>query len=308
MICPKCSHENEEGVRFCVQCGQPLIETPPAPQPIQSVPAAAPVPSQPPAPPQPVYAPAPQTYPYPQQAAPTVQGPYPPQAAYPYPPAPQQPGYPPQQPGYPPQQPGYPPQQPGYPPQQPYGYPPQPGYPPPPYGYPQGYSGFPPPRAAVETGPWFLRSLPFLGGVLVLVGFILPWLGASNGESSGGFKNLFDFFTLLGNGVLSYATGSQTALFIGSIVAYTLVPLMGLIGLIWALTGSKKGRSAAVVCGIIGLIAQIACVFLLLGLYSTNISDVPFEQIVKVFQIGFYLSLGGFLWMIITPAFAPKSK
>ncbi len=294
MICPRCSHENEEGVRFCVQCGLSLSEPLPPEMP------AAPAPIQPPAPAQPAYTPPPpQAYPpppqpsYPAQAAPTIQGPYPPmpQPPYPYPPQAQQPY-------------AYPPQA-----QPPYGYPPQGAYPPPPYG---AYPGYPPRAAAApETGPWILRALPFIGGIAVLVGFILPWLGTSSDiQYSGGFKSLFDFYKNIFDGNLQYVTdGGQVALIIGALVAETLVPLMGLIGLIWSLTGTQKGRNSAVICGITGLLAQAASVILMVLLYSGgNLSGVTFQMISTLFQVGFFITLGGFLWMMITPAFAPKAR
>jgi hypothetical protein len=97
-------------------------------------------------------------------------------------------------------------------------------------------------------------------------------------------------------------------LFVGLILAYTFVPLMALHGLIWSLTGTKKGRASAIASGILGLIAQIASVLLLILTAGGNLANIEFDLVIRLFQVGFYTTLAGFLWMAITPSFAPKSK
>jgi hypothetical protein len=82
---------------------------------------------------------------------------------------------------------------------------------------------------------------------------------------------------------------------------------MGLISLI-SLKGTAKSRSTAVICGIVGLIAQIGCVILMVLSYGGNLTSVPFDALIKLFQVGYYMSLAGFLWMMISPSFAPKTR
>lgn len=89
-----------------------------------------------------------------------------------------------------------------------------------------------------------------------------------------------------------------------------IIPIMGLAGLP-ALSGKKKTRTLAMCAGLTGIILQVSFVGLLIlwgGRQAGGLSGFNFGLFLKFLQFGYYISLAGFLWMAITPAFAPKPR
>lgn len=144
---------------------------------------------------------------------------------------------------------------------------------------------------------WLRERLPVLGGLLVLVGFFLPWIKSGAGH---GF-----FYIIQGISGLDKLSGikdmtdlaTNNLLFIVIVtLGLILVPLAGLVGLT-SLLGTPRLRTFGIT------MATIALVDMYLFFFSFLFGKIGI--LVETAGPGVWMVTAGLLWMIISPMFAP---
>lgn len=173
---------------------------------------------------------------------------------------------------------------------------------------PVAFQSVPKEKKKVKKTSW-LRRLPSLGGLTVLVCFFLPWITVSCSVNLGANKNF-------GYGISGFeiASGSYPILeipkefksslfYMGSEQGYSdiepypllaLIPVMGLIGL-FSLNGRLSGTILAIISGIFGILGILA--FTLMIVYTNSkISVVGFRM---EFQSGVWGTWIGFAWQTL---------
>jgi hypothetical protein len=144
------------------------------------------------------------------------------------------------------------------------------------------------------------ERLPALGGLLVLVGFFIPWVktGGGNGlfyiiQGVQGLERL--------SGIKDMTSlGANNLLFIELVaLGLLLVPIAGLVGLL-SLTGTHRIRTAGVTMATMALVDLYLFFFsFLFGKIGVLISDAG---------AGVWIITAGLLWMIVSPMFAPPEE
>ncbi len=162
---------------------------------------------------------------------------------------------------------------------------------------PQGYPG------QLRTQPSFdlIRRLPVIGGLLVLLGFLLPWAG--NGSTG------IDFF-VAGTNALGYvlqngASGVSFAQFLLFLILPLLsisILLAGIAGLLAAL-GKKWLRWVILILSAVGLLDFLFFVFL-----SSSFYQMPLGSMLGSLTVWVWIMLVGLVWMLITPWIGWKIK
>lgn len=156
---------------------------------------------------------------------------------------------------------------------------------------------FVPPKRANLVVLWIRERLTVLGGLTVLTGFLTPWV--KNGSLSGlnyfvqGLYSLDPLFK-----IDMQAPGSANfAFFVIVSLLLILLPITGLVSF-FALTGSHGARTTGMV------LAGISLLIFGIFLFGWNM----FSSLAGFFAYagtGVWLILGGLVWMIVMPMFAP---
>lgn len=145
-----------------------------------------------------------------------------------------------------------------------------------------------------KSSNW-LRRLPSIGGLIVLVCFFLPWIMASCTVYSEAGIEVTGFELATGNYGFSLGDfGDYSELETSSSPLFFLIPIFGLLGLL-SLNGRLSGLIFAIIFGILGVLGLV--IFLIVLTAMANEISPAFKI---SYRIGYWGSWLGFLWQIIT--------
>jgi len=167
--------------------------------------------------------------------------------------------------------------------------PPSPSTPAPAYPVP-GFA----PAAAPRQAFTILNRLPVIGGLLAILGYVLPW--APGGGSGVDFfiQGLNALGFVLQNGAPGIAF-NQLLIFMVLPILSILILVAGIFGLLSVL-GKRGLRPVIFILGLTGLIVFVVFLLLYASFYSMNLGTMAGSFLPWV-----WVMLAGLVWLCITP-------
>jgi hypothetical protein len=162
----------------------------------------------------------------------------------------------------------------------------------------------------------WIKRLTAIGGVIVILCFFLPWvlvsctaLGINTGIKASGYeiatgnyslsKQVNQLNQLGGLFGSSYGIDTTSAYGFTAYPALVLIPLLGAIG-IYSLSGRRSGSVLAVITGVLGVLAMILFTIIVNNKVGSQINSYGMGVFHFTYQIGYWGSWIGFLWLLIT--------